>query len=150
MSSTNNFHVEDPAIDALDAADILLVYDSSTGKTSRMTAVQSQQGTIVAGSTAATLTSNGITTLSSAANGKALTIAAPVAGVTKRIAFLNSTSTALTITASTDASVTFDGTNCVFTSFGLAPGKYLELIGLSATRYSYAAGSTNFGAFSTS
>lgn len=142
MSTPNNFHVEDAVLDALDAADQIPVYDTSTGKTSRMTGAQSQAATITVASTAAAMTSNGVTTISSGMNGKGLTIAAPALGQWKGIAWLNSTSSATTITASTDASVTFDGTNCIMTALGKAQS-FVELVGLSTSRFAVVGASTS-------
>lgn len=142
MASVNSFHVTEPAITELAPEDILLVYDSSTGRTGTGTLLQARAGNVVAGSTSAPITNNGLTTLSSAVNGKALTIAAPSPGVRKAIAWLNSTSTATSITASTDLSVTFSApagtagsTSCAVYLNATKTFLTLELLGRSTSDY---------------
>jgi hypothetical protein len=146
MSSVNIFHASEPAIDALDDADILLVYDASAGRTKRMTWAQARAGTVQTASTSANITNSGLTIVSSAMNGKELFMAAPVAGVSKRIAWVNSSSTSTVVITSTSMAVTFDSTTsyvrpCAITSVG--QDRVLDLIGVSATQYCVVAGSTD-------
>jgi hypothetical protein len=146
MSSVNIFHVSEPAIDALDDADILLVYDNSAGRTRRMTWAQARAGTVQTASTSANITNSGLTIVSSAMNAKVLNMAAPVAGVAKRIVFVNSSSTSTAILASSDMTVTFDSTTSyvypvAITSAGQM--RVLDLMGVSATKYAVVHGSTD-------
>lgn len=140
MSSVNIFHASEPAIDALDDADILLVYDASAGRTRRMTWAQTRDygGTVQTASTSESITNNGLTIVSSAMNGKVLNMEAPIAGVSKRIVFVNSSSTSTAILASSDMTVTWDSTTCyVYPVAITAAGQMrtLDLIGVSTSKY---------------
>lgn len=143
MSSLNNFNVEDAALDALDAADLIPVYDNSTGKPSRMTGAQALAMTRSAPTSTTSVSSNGLTVISSAAAGASITLGVPVAGQRKVIAIVHSTSTATNIIASTDLSITFDSSACV--AYNMAAGTIfntLELIGDTSARW-IVLGSTN-------
>lgn len=146
MASINSFHETEPAISALDDADILLVYDASAARTKRMTWAQARAGTVQTASTSENVTNSGLTIVSSAANGKALTLAAPVAGVEKKLVWVNSSSTSTKVFASSDMTVTLDSTTCVaapcaITSVGQM--RVLDLIGVSATKWAVVQGSTD-------
>jgi hypothetical protein len=146
MSSVNIFHASEPAIDALDDADILLVYDASAGRTKRMTWAQARAGTVQTASTSENITNSGLTILSSAVNGKELWMAAPVAGVRKTLAWVNSSSTATTVITSTTMAVTFDSTTSYLRHSAITSAGQmltLDLIGVSATKYAVVDGSTN-------
>lgn len=146
MASINSFHATEPAIDALDDADILLVFDSSAARTRRMTWAQARAGTVQTASTSENITNSGLTIVSSAANGKALTLAAPVAGVKKTLAWVNSSSTSTSVIASTGMTVTFDSTTCYVAPTAITSAgqmRVLELIGVSATKYAVINGSTD-------
>lgn len=148
MSSVNIFHASEPAIDALDDADILLVYDASSARTKRMTWLQTRAygGAVQTASTSEDVTNKGLTIVSSAANGKALTLAAPVAGVAKKLVWVNSSSTSTKVLASSDMTISYDSTTCVvapcaITSVGQM--RVLDLIGVSATKWAVVNGSTD-------
>lgn len=150
MASINSFHTTESAIDALDDADILLVYDSSAARTKRMTWSQTRDygGAVQTASTSESIDNNGLTIVSSAMNGKALTLAAPTAGVRKTLAFVNSSSTATSIVASTGMTVTFDSTTCYVYPVAIASAgqsRVLELIGVSTSKYAVINGSTDAG-----
>jgi hypothetical protein len=148
MASINSFHATEPAISALDDADILLVYDSSAARTKRMTWSQTRDygGAVQTASTSESINNNGLTIVSSAMNAKVLNMEAPTAGVRKTIAFVNSSSTSTAILASSDMTVTFDSTTSyVYPVAVAAVGqmRVLELMGVSTSKYAVIPNSTN-------
>jgi hypothetical protein len=148
MASINSFHATEPAISALDDADILLVYDASAGRTKRMTWSQTRDygGAVQTASTSESIANNGLTIVSSAMNAKVLNLDAPTAGVRKTLCFLNSSSTSTAILASSDMTVTFDSTTCyVYPVAITAAGqdRTLELMGVSTSQYAVIPNSTN-------
>jgi hypothetical protein len=148
MASINSFHVTEAAISALDDADILLVYDASAGRTKRMTWSQTRDygGAVQTASTSESINNNGLTIVSSAMNAKVLNMEAPIAGVGKKIVFVNSSSTSTAILASSDMTVTWDSTTCyvypvAITSAGQM--RVLDLMGVSTSKYAVVNGSTD-------
>lgn len=132
------FHVQDPAVpttDAADPTDILLVYDSSTGKTSRMTQLQGQNVAVTTETTGATLSNNGVSILSTVASNYILS--APVKGQRKVITAPTPTTVKKVVLASTDGSITF-GTSVsnvfAFSTVAILD-QTVELIGSSTTKW---------------
>ncbi len=93
----------------------------------------SPAATVTAGSTSATISNNGITTLNSTGAAKAYTMAAPVAGVHKVLTCTAGSTVTGAVHTVTLASGTFDGTNHIATLN--AEAETITLVGLSSTAY---------------
>jgi len=132
MSTIYTFHQECPALTTIDdAADLMLVYDASDGRTKRA-AVSALTGTAVTSeSTAGGAIANRGVSLLSTAVGVNYDLAAPSAGARKVITAL-AAATAATRVVRAGTGVTFDGTNNTLSSTGI---QTIELIGVSSTRW---------------
>lgn len=136
--SIYTFHVQDPAVpttDAADPTDILLVYDSSTGKTSRMTLLQTQNYAITTETTGATLSNNGISILSTHAQNCLLT--APVKGQRKVVTAPIGTTVKKVLLSSTDGTITFGSSVSNVFAFSTVAilDQIVTLIGASTTKW---------------
>jgi hypothetical protein len=136
--SIYTFHVQDPAVpttDAADPTDLILVYDASTGKTSRMFLGQTQNAAITTETTGATLSNNGISILSTVASNYLL--AAPVKGQRKIVTAPTPTTVKKVLLSSTDGTITF-GTSVsnvfAFSTVAILD-QTVELIGSSTTKW---------------
>lgn len=126
MSSIYAWIESEPAAAAVNPADSLLLYQSTTGSMSQLTVANLRRQSVTAVTSAATI-SPGVATATTTA--LALTLAAPTAGA--RVTITTQAEVASrTINAGTGA--TFDGTNNVLTATGY---QTVELVGLSSTRW---------------
>ena len=126
MSSIYAWIESEPVATAVNVADSLLLYQSTTGAMAQVPVSTARKMTVTACTSAATI-NPGVATLSTLA--LATTLTAPTAGarvwLTTQVAVA-----ARTINAGTGA--TYDGTNNVLTATGI---QSVELIGLSSTRW---------------
>ena len=136
--SIYTFHALEPAVAATDSADptdIVLVYDSSTGKTSRMTRGQAMDASVTTETTGATLNAFGISVLSTIASNYLLPT--PVTGRRKILHAPNPTTVKKVVLSSTDGSITFGSSlsNVLAFSTVAVLDQTIELVAASTTKW---------------
>jgi hypothetical protein len=133
MSTIYVFQDELSAVDALAEADSLLLYDTSSGRTKKMTGSQSQDKVVTTETTATALANTGISVLG---NTTTATQAYLLAGKFITNASLSTLSKTVTVasTASGYSSLTKIGTSDTIVTFTGA-NQGIELYGLSTTKW---------------
>lgn len=131
--SIYTFNTQEPTVDLVAVDDTLIVYDTSTNLTKKATVAQLLSEVITAASTAAALTANGVTTISSLA--AAYTMAAPVAGMRKTLMTTIISTNARTVAAST-GTISIGTTGALSVSFASTAGpQAVVLRAISATQW---------------
>jgi hypothetical protein len=152
--SIYTFHVQEPTVSSTfaDPADVLVVYDNDTGKTSRMTRLQGQNISSVTETTGATLAANGISILSTVASNYILS--APVIGQRKVVTAPTPTTVKKVVLSSTDGSVTIGSSVSNVFAFSTVAilDQTVTFLGMSATKWviESVAGSTAVPSIATS
>lgn len=136
--SIYTFHALEPAVattDAVDPADIILVYDASTGKTSRMTRGQMGDSVVTTETTGATLAATGLSILSTIASNYLL--ATPIPGRRKYLHAPTPTTVKKVVLSSTDGSITFGTSlsNVLAFSTVAVLDQTIELFAASTTKW---------------
>lgn len=139
MSTIYVFHDELSSLDSLATDDVLLGYDTSSGRTKKLTGAQAQDKVVTSETTLTAIANTGVSILSNTTTTtKAYLLADPVAGRRKTIMNASGSTLGKTVTVASTASgysslTTLNSTSTVLT-FTTADSS-VELIGVSATKW---------------